>query len=337
MASNNRIFYAVQSVAITPRGTDPITAAHIVHGLQSVGMSSTFTLDQVFEMGQIEIYENIEEVADIEVTLEKVIDGYKLIYDLATAGECKTSIVSASKQRSDCYLAVFDDGQDHATGVPQTVCMNSGMYVSSVSYSYSIDGSATESVTLVGNDRFWNTSTTTKNPSAVWASNPSTNIDGTDTPLSGVVRRTDILLGAGGSTLPSEVNLNEGSDPIGNSSNRHVHSISVSTDFGQENIQELGRFGPYFRFATFPVEVTAEFEVVSASGDMISVSGSAPNLTNSTIIIKDNAGTVLDLGTSNKLSSVSYSGGDTGGGNATVSYSYSNFNVLTVNGGNTHA
>jgi|TARA_R110000824_G_scaffold302489_1_gene490265 hypothetical protein len=337
MASNNRIFYAVQSVAITPRGTDPITAAHIVHGLQSVGMSSTFTLDQVFEMGQIEIYENIEEVADIEVTLEKVIDGYKLIYDLATAGECKTSIVSASKQRSDCYLAVFDDGQDHATGIPQTVCMNSGMYVSSVSYSYSIDGSATESVTLVGNDRFWNTSTTTKNPSAVWTSNPSTNIDGTDTPLSGVVRRTDILLGAGGSTLPSEVNLNEGSDPIGNSSNRHVQSISVSTDFGQENIQELGRFGPYFRFATFPVEVTAEFEVVSASGDMISVSGSAPNLTNSTIIIKDNAGTVLDLGTSNKLSSVSYSGGDTGGGNATVSYSYSNFNVLTVNGGNTHA
>tara|TARA_R110000822_G_scaffold88334_1_gene204670 strand:+ start:1441 stop:2454 length:1014 start_codon:yes stop_codon:yes gene_type:complete len=337
MASNNRIFYAVQSVAITPRGTDPITAAHIVHGLQSVGMSSTFTLDQVFEMGQIEIYENIEEVADIEVTLEKVIDGYKLIYDLATAGECKTSIVSASKQRSDCYLAVFDDGQDHATGIPQTVCMNSGMYVSSVSYSYSIDGSATESVTLVGNDRFWNTSTTTKNPSAVWASNPSTNIDGTDTPLSGVVRRTDILLGAGGSTLPSEVNLNEGSDPIGNSSNRHVQSISVSTDFGQENIQELGRFGPYFRFATFPVEVTAEFEVVSASGDMISVSGSAPNLTNSTIIIKDNAGTVLDLGTSNKLSSVSYSGGDTGGGNATVSYSYSNFNVLTVNGGDTHA
>ena len=337
MAINQRIFYAVQSVAITPRGTDPITAAHIVHGLQSVGMSSTFTLDQVFEMGQIEIYENIEEVADIEVTLEKVIDGYKLIYDLATNGECKTSIVSASKQRSDVYLGIFDDGQNHATGVPQTVCMNSGMYVSSVSYSYSIDGSATESVTLVGNDRFWNTSTTTKNPSAIWVSNPTTNINGTDSPLSGVVRRTDILLGAGESTIPSEVDLNKGSDPLGNSSNRRIQSVSISTDFGQENIQELGRFGPYFRFATFPIEVTCEFEVVSASGDMISVSGSAPNLTDSSILIKDNAGTAIDLGTKNKLSSVSYSGGDTGGGNATVSYSYSNFNVLTVNGGKNHA
>jgi len=344
MAVNNRIFYAVQSVAITPRGTDPITAAHLVHGLQSVGMSSTFTLDQVFEMGQIEIYENIEEVADIEVTLEKVIDGYKLIYDLATNGECKTSIVSASKQRSDVYLAVFDDGQDHATGVPQTVCMNSGMYVSSVSYSYSIDGSATESVTLVGNDRFWNTSSTVKNPSAIWTSNPSVNIDGTDTPISGVVRRTDILLagntlgaGFGASTVPASVDINKGTDALGNSSNRKIQSVSVSTDFGQENIQELGRFGPYFRYATFPIEVTAEFEVVSASGDMISVSGADVNLSNETIIIKDSAGTVLNLGTSNKLSSVSYSGGDTGGGNATVSYSYSNFNVLTVNGGKTHA
>jgi hypothetical protein len=337
---NKRIFYAVQSVAITPRGVDPITAAHIVHGLQSVGMSSTFTLDQVFEMGQIEIYENIEEVADIEVTLEKVIDGYKLIYDLASNGACKTSIVNASKTRSDVYLAIFDDGQDHATGVPQTVCMNSGMYVSSVSYSYSVDGSATESVTLVGNDRFWNTSTTVKNPSLVWTSNPSVNINGTDTPLSGVVRRTDVLLGAGAanSTIPAEVDINAaGGEALGNSSNRKIQSISVSTDFGQENIQELGRFGPYHRYATFPIEVTCEFEVVSGSGDLVSVSGSHPNLQNREIVIKDNAGTVINLGDKNKLSSVSYSGGDTGGGNATVTYSYSNFNVLTVQGGKAHA
>ena len=343
MANNQRIFYAVQAVAIAPRGTGAVEPGHVVHGLQSVGMSSTFTLDQVFEMGQIEIYENIEEVADIEVTLEKVIDGFKLIFDLATDGSCKTSIVDASKSRSDVYLAVFDDGQDHATGVPATVCMNSGMYVSSVSYSYSVDGSATESVTLVGNDRFWNTSTTTANPTTTWSAylggNPtgSGNLDGDDTPLSGVVRRTDVLLGSAGSdsTVPAEVDLNKGNDPLGNSSNRRIQSISVSTDFGQENIQELGRFGPYHRYATFPIEVTSEFEVVSASGDLVSVSGSHPNLSDNTIIIKDSAGTVLNLGTKNKLSSVSYSGGDTGGGNATVTYSYSNFNVLTVNGGAT--
>ena len=219
------------------------------------------------------------------------------------------------------------------------------VFISSVSYNYTVDGSATESVTLVGNDRFWNDLTagvlkSGEDALSNWSSNPTVNLGGAspDTPLSGVVRRTDVLLGAGQSTVPAEVDLNKGSaDAVDNSSNRRIQSISVSTDFGQENIQELGRFGPYHRYATFPIEVTSEFEVVSASGDLVSVSGTHPNLQNRTIIIKDSAGTVIDLGTKNKLSSVSYSGGDTGGGNATVTYSYSNFNVLTVQGGRTHA
>ena len=336
MARNQRIFYACQAVAITARGEADVTEINIVHGLQSVGMSSTFTLDQVFEMGQIEIYENIEQVADIEVTLEKVIDGYKLIYDLATHGACKTDIVAASKARSDVYVAVYDDGVSQATGVPRNVCYNSGMYVSSVSYSYSVDGSATESVTMVGNDRFWNSETAgvigssainswgTDNPTANFAS-------GLDTPASGVVRRVNVDLEA--SAIPLEITQLESDDQTGIGRGLHMQSITVSTDFGQENIQELGRFGPYHRYATFPIEVTSEFEVIATSGDLVNVSGDAPNLKTREIRIQDTAGTVLDLGSQNKLSSVSYSGGDTGGGNATISYSYQNFNVLTVNGG----
>ena len=338
MARNQRIFYACQAVAIMGRGAVP-TAAGVVKGLQSVGMSSTFTLDQVFEMGQIEIYENIEEVADIEVTLEKVIDGEKLIYDLASGGACKTDVVTATKARCDVYVAVFDDGLSHATGVPRNVCFNSGMFTSSVSYSYSVDGSATESVTLVGNDRFWNAETASviaATPTALWTTNSDITaaFDGTDTPVSGVVRRVNVDVA--GSTLPA-ILLSQGGDDAtteaGLSSNAHIQSISVSTDFGQENIQELGRFGPYTRYATFPVEVTCDFEVMATSGDLINVSGAAPNLSNNTLVIKDTAGTVIDLGTKNKLSSVSYSGGDTGGGNSTVSFSFSNFNVLTVQGG----
>ena len=75
--------------------------------------------------------------------------------------------------------------------------------------------------------------------------------------------------------------------------------------------------------------------MIATSGDLVSVSGSHPNLENRNIRINDTAGTVINLGGKNKLSSVSYSGADTGGGNATVSYSYSNFNVLTVQGGST--
>ena len=78
---------------------------------------------------------------------------------------------------------------------------------------------------------------------------------------------------------------------------------------------------------------TCEFEVIATSGDLQSVSGNGTNLSGEPIRINDTAGTVLNLGTKNKLSSVSYSGADTGGGNATVSYSYSNYNSLTVDGG----
>ena len=341
MAHNQRIFYACQGVAITSRGAGVVAASDVVFGAQSVGMSSTFTLDQVFELGQIEIYENIEEVADIEVTIEKVIDGYKLVYDLASGGACKTDLVAASKNRCDVVVAVFDDGLSHGTGVPRSVCYNSGMFTSSVSYSYTVDGSATESVTLVGNDRYWNsiradgqTTATAITGSGVWGDgNPTSALVGTHAPKSGVVRRVDVDLEA--STLPAEVKLNMGNDATGIGGGYHVQSITVSTDMGQENIQELGRFGPYTRYATFPIEVTAEFEVMATSGDLISVSGTSPNLQNREIVIADTAGTVLNLGTKNKLSSVSYSGGDTGGGNATVTYSFSNFNVLTVNGGST--
>lgn len=335
MARNNRIFYACQAVIIMQTG-HTVSSAGIVRGLQSVGMNSNFTLDQVFEIGQLEIYENIEDVADIEVSLEKVIDGEKLIYNLASNALCKTSIVGASKNRCDVYVAVFDDSQDNATGVPLNVCWNSGMYTSSVSYSYSVDGSATESVSLVGNDRFWNADAALGagggDAKDRWGTTegtaPTTGQFGTDSPNSGVVRRVNVDVE--GSTLPAIVKSQLGDDATGLGGGFHIQSISVSADFGQENIQELGRFGPYARYATFPIEVTCEFEVMSTSGDLKTVSGIGGNLSNETILIKDTAGTQLNLSTKNKLSSVSYSGGDTGGGNATVSYAFSNFNGLTV-------
>tara|TARA_Y100000592_G_scaffold28733_1_gene45761 strand:+ start:25753 stop:26769 length:1017 start_codon:yes stop_codon:yes gene_type:complete len=336
MANQQRIFYACQAVAITERGDAGLDANTIAHGVQSVGMSSTFSLDQVFELGQIEIYENIEQVSDIEVNIQKVIDGYRLLYDLASQGQCKVGVVEASKQRCDVHVGIFDDGVSHATGVPRNVCYNSGMFISSVSYNYSVDGNATEDISLVGNDRFWNgfndTNVINTTPADIWTADVTSEFDGTDTPKSGVVTRVDVDLAA--SAIPEEAaSQQDATNAVGIGSGLHIQSVSVSTDFGQEQIQELGRFGPYTRYATFPIEVTCDFEVIATSGDLINVSGNAGNLQDRQIIIKDTAGTVIDLGTKNKLTNVSYTGGDTGGGNATITYSYSNFNVLKVDGG----
>ena len=334
--ANNRIFYACQAVAVCKNGHTPTGGASanvaFIKGVQSVGITTNFTLEQAFELGQVEIYENSEDIADIEVTIEKLIDGEKLIYLSAVGNTGKTNVVSASTSQCDVYLAIYADTLTSTSGAtPTKVVMCSGMYVSSISYTYPVDGNATESVTLVGNDKFWSGFSggagAAANPATSFGS-PATNLDGADTPASGLIRRINVDVA--GSTLPAEV-VTQGS-----ASSRHIQNISVSADFGREDLLELGRFGPYYKYATFPFEVTSEFEVNATAGDLINASGAGENLTDRSIVIKDDAGTVIDLGSKNKLTSVSYSGGDTGGGNATVSFSYSTFNDIKVNGGGTY-
>jgi hypothetical protein len=117
MSANNRIFYACQAVAIglyQNVGQQPPAARldlEPVHGVQSVGINTTFNLEQAFELGQISIYENIEGLPDIEVTLEKVLDGYPLIYHLATSGAAvavppTNSLVGRTKERCNVALGI---------------------------------------------------------------------------------------------------------------------------------------------------------------------------------------------------------------------------------------
>ncbi len=198
MSTNKRIFYACQGVAITNMGDDSPAPGDMVHGLQSVGMTTNFNLEQAFQLGQLEIFENIEGTPDVEVTLEKVLDGHRLIYHMATTGVGvgnSTSLANRSKQRGDLRLGIFDEGQNNlATQNAEVEVYCSGMYVSSISYSVPTDGNATESCTLVGNEKQWlDTTASTKIDSTAVG---EFNADGA--PLSsgvgGVQRREDLIL-----------------------------------------------------------------------------------------------------------------------------------------------
>ena len=63
---------------------------------------------------------------------------------------------------------------------------------------------------------------------------------------------------------------------------------------------------------------------------MVGADENNDNLTNRTIFIELNDGTQFDFGTKNKLQSVGYTGGDTGGGNVSMTFSYITFNDLSV-------
>src|SRR5687767_5206445 len=129
---NYRVYYPIWYAAIGPFASN---SGIPVHGLQSVAMTTTFSLEQVFELGQLNIYENIEGIPNIEMTLEKVLDGYPLIYHLATRGATSKSLANRTNNRADVFLPIFSDGQDSASGVPLVVAYCSGMYTQALNYS----------------------------------------------------------------------------------------------------------------------------------------------------------------------------------------------------------
>lgn len=320
--ANKRIFYAVQQAGISKCGANSFTS---IHGLQSIGINTKFNLEQVFEKGQISIYENIENIPDIEVTLEKVLDGYPLIYHLATNGATSPSLSGRSNIKATVGLSIYSDVQDSASGTPLAQCTMSGVYVSALNYRVDVNGNASESVTLVGNNKVWNNTFT---PTA---------FNNNDAPLAGhVQRRQHVVFGSAGSRLPQDIpgiTASGTNELTGQDYGAHVQSFAISTNLGREQLFELGRRGPYHRFVSFPIEVRCDIEVLSTAGDGVTaLEDAASNLTDRTIRVLMEDSTLLDLGTRNKLSSVTYGGANAGqnGGNATVTYSYSNFNDLTV-------
>ncbi len=355
---NNRIFYAIQAIGFAPHNTlcplDPLnlhtgSGTHpsgfiTAHGVQSVGLNTTFNLEQVFELGQLELYENIEGIPDIELTAQKVLDGYPLLYHLATPEATSPSLVGRSNERSYIALNIYSDTFDNASGVPLQSAGMSGMYVSAMTYTLNVEGSSTEDLTMVGNNKQWVASGLTHFAPSVF--------DGSDEPLSlsasgGVAQRENVLMGSGcsmddagvitgvsGSIWPVEIdgiNANGWNLVSGDSFSAHLQTVTISTDLGREELFELGRRGPYHRFVSFPTEVTCAIDTTSSEGDLIDalsdpVGGN--NLTDQKIFVWVEEGTRINLGTKNKLASVTYGGGDAGGGNVVVSYNYSNFNSL---------
>jgi len=110
-------------------------------------------------LGQSAPYDQVETNPEIEFTIEKVIDGYPFLYHMATSGANSNTLDARLKQRCNVAMAI---GSDESTsinpsgGLPRVEIYMSGMYVNGITYTFSADGNATESVTLVGNNKTWN-------------------------------------------------------------------------------------------------------------------------------------------------------------------------------------
>lgn len=369
MASANRIYYAVQAVQMqgvngpgidsgNPEGT---SAWKSVYGVQSVGISTNFNLENVFQLGEFDQYDVLDDNPEIEVTLNKVIDYTDPLYVLACGGSSVSTtgknVLELASRRCNVRLFVGSDvDHQNVSGLMPYVVKMTGVYLSSITYTFATDGNFTEEATLVGNNKVWynNSDNLGSNAGAdqVLAANSSGAFD--NLRATGIARRWNIDLA--NSVLPTGTTSWDGGIVCPHDGSKyiipHITNLTVSCDLGREPLFQLGSRAPYTRFVNVPLEVTSEFEVIAtefdvSASDFLKSGACAANTRNlqpREIYLRlcgpssgdGNSGTKgmnFYLGKNNRLTSVNYSGGDTGGGNVTVTYSFTGYNALYINQG----
>jgi len=243
-----------------------------------------------------------------------------------------TAITISGDQNNKCDIVFTinsdaDDTAGDAAPIAQVWC--SGMYCSSQSFSFGVDGNFTESTTLVGNHKKWNGT-----PGSITGVPNDAGVAAGDEPTAGLVAKRQKFFF---NNIPAPLSALATAE-------KAIQSVNISVDFGREEINALGTRLPYHRFVTFPVEVSCEIEaLVTDVADM--KSDALPNADNTAATtikctVEDaavasvdatGAGSavhVFDLGTKNRVQSITWNGIDTGGGNASITYSYRNFNKL---------
>lgn len=319
--ANNRIFYASHAVSIASNGGNLRT----VQGAQSVSMSTAYNLETVFQLGRLAVYDNFPANPEVTVTVTKALDGWPLIFSLATAPiqagvTVGQSIIGAANAITSLIIGVGSDTANVVDDVaPEYTSISlSGLFVESLTYSFGSEGSFTEEVSFKGNNKLLGGRLDGPVQTAPHAGN--------------VLRRQNINLTD--SRFPVEV------DRSG------ISNITISTSFNREQIFTMGSYGSRARTVSFPVEITTTFDTVAKNiSQSVGTTFNTANITNQCagpsgltkqwirVVLCNASGATeytFDLGSGNMLQNHGYSGGDTSGGNVTETFEYLTYNELTI-------
>ena len=330
--ASNRVYYAVQRATLTRCDVNGATSISGDDGqiaqsypavassmIQSVGISTTLDYEQIFELGRLQIFQNVEGIPSIEVTVERALaindcqPAIDATYPQGTmwhlAGN-STTAAGAQRFNLDMQTAA-DEGTLSSEGFVQCT----GLYMSNYTLNFNLEGASTESATFVGNSIAWASGTiapvaSLSSSAAIqsYTAAPDTN--------SGVIDRATFTGGT--------ISLDK------------LQSLTFSVSMDREDLLQLGNKTPYFKAAVFPVETTLEIERL-ANKDTGGVDISESKLNSGCDVgVGLTAGDHLKAGNRTfKFGSMdwtgsSYSGGDAGGGNATISFNYQGFNFLSI-------
>jgi hypothetical protein len=323
--ANKRIFYASHAVAVLNETDGPYNAINnTIPGAQSVSINTNFDLAEVFQLGRLALYDNFPANPEVEVTINKALDGRPLIWNFFTGVDSK-NLQEASNDTASIILAVGnDDDADGIIGPIVSSITMTGCYVNSLNYTFPVDDNFTEELTFVGNH---------KRSGGSLAPPP-------EDPDQRIIRRQNFRLDGDDSTLPEDI--------VG----KCISNVTISADLGREALYCLGSYAPFHRYVNFPLEITVTFDVTQDGNAGTNLAGpnfdvedigecqSANDISKKEPIVlaicrsTDEGGVEIayefDLGSGCAIQSVSYSGGDTGGGNVTETYTYQTYNELKI-------
>ncbi len=311
--ANQRIFYALQQVLIGDGAATEASTA--LKGVQSVGMSSTTNVESFSAFGSIEATTILQDL-DLEITIENGL-GSDWTNGLKAAGYTTFDSAFFDTKRTITleYLT------DSTVGSKVTKLITLEAILTSYSVQMGLDGAATESIT------FQNAGT-----SVFTEGTPGTALSAqAGTKLCNVITR------------PSFTNFTYTAYPdcclettTAPGTYSKVQSFSANFDVGSEKVSALGQSMPFAKFATFPAEISAEVEY------HLDPTGGIGTLNSGTITGSSLDDVCYDVEIAMpgntysmdkmRLAGASRSGGDVGGGNVTISESYTGFNTFGYTG-----
>lgn len=358
----SRIYYATQQIAISPNDTVDYEP---VKGGQTLSLSQDFPSQEIFQLGKLAIYAQLEDLPNMDVSLTKVLDGCPLAYLLATRRADYPTLISRTQHQCKVALSIFDVDAEGANGTPLCTAELTGCDVNNLSYTFTNQGAFEESVGFISNDIIVSNDDTILNPDAI-TRRDNISVTGLFTgdvldPCSIINQRQHFIWaydgGAGldsagfmddpdASILPRDIEgiTDSGTnEPSGDIYTVDVESISVSATLSRESLTSLGTLAPSLRYLSVPIEVTTEIQFRAKNRPFISAtaigilntgedqcSEGGYNLSDQSIRIAVCDGTRIYLGEHNRVQSNNVSGGDTSGGNVVVSRTYRTFNDFTV-------
>lgn len=348
---NQRVFYASHDVQLlNTNNLGSIEGAFVttlsggvIQGAQSVGLDTNFGgSDQLFQLGRLEAYDSTLTAPEVQMTISKSLDGWPLIWHHLIGTFEPATLLDMVNAKATARLTVGNDTDEfmqqnaiHAGNKCEggaTIEMT-GCYLTSFNYTFG-DGVFSEEITIQGASK---SITDTNNLAPKYAPLGDTQYWTSGGQGGNVLSRQNFLQSS--STLPSLI------------ADEKISQITISGDLGGEQLFQLGSFYAVDRQSPLPVNITVQFDVIADSHDCVGVAiesvaecASPTGLTGKEpidlLFCNSDGSAVYDFDFRSwenntakptaKLDSVSYSGGDTGGGNVTITYTYIVANILDI-------